>query len=112
MYFEDLDLSLRMHQAGHRSRFIVEARCHHVGGGTSRQVKGKRLAYSLRSRMRYAAKHYPRLAAAAVAAASVTVEPWVRLLASATGHGDTGVWAIIEGYLLLAKDHLRASNDP
>lgn len=58
VYLEDLDLSLRAHQAGWKSVYLADAQAFHAGGGTSRQVMARRLFYSLRSRLLYGFKHF------------------------------------------------------
>jgi GT2 family glycosyltransferase len=63
VYLEDLDLSLRVRQAGWRVVYFAGARAYHKGGGTSEQVKARRLFYSLSSRVRYARKHFSRTGA-------------------------------------------------
>ena len=51
VYLEDLDFSHRAHQTGWLSVYLADAQAFHVGGGTSNQVKARRLFYSLRSRL-------------------------------------------------------------
>ena len=79
MYLEDLDFSLRAHRLGWRCHYLSDVRAFHAGGGTSRQVKDRRLFYSLRSRIQYSTKHFDRLPAAMVFLLTVTLEPFVRM---------------------------------
>lgn len=58
VYLEDLDFSLRAKKAGWCSYFIADVNAYHKGGGTSEQVKAKRMFYSLQSRILYAFKHF------------------------------------------------------
>lgn len=58
VYFEEVDLAFRAAQSGWGCWYLAEARAFHAGGGTSRQVKAKRLFYSLRSRLLYGFKHF------------------------------------------------------
>jgi len=58
VYFEEVDLSYRVRLAGWRVRYLAEARAFHAGGGTSGQIKARRLFYSLRSRLLYGFKHF------------------------------------------------------
>lgn len=78
VYFEEVDLSYRAKQLGWASAYIADARAFHAGGGTSRQVKAKRLFYVLRSRILYAFKHFNPFAAMVVLLATVFVEPLSR----------------------------------
>ena len=60
VYYEEVDLSLRARQQGHRSMYFSGAKAYHRGGLSSEQVKATRLFYSLRSRLLYAFKHFSR----------------------------------------------------
>ncbi len=80
VYLEDLDLSLRVREAGRRVHYLAEAFAFHKGGGTSEQVKARRLFYSLRSRILYAFKHFRRRHARTVALATLLIEPLPRLI--------------------------------
>jgi N-acetylglucosaminyl-diphospho-decaprenol L-rhamnosyltransferase len=60
LYFEDLDLSNRLHRLGKKSYFDHHVKIMHAGGGTSRQVKAKRLFYSLQSREAYWEKYFSK----------------------------------------------------
>lgn len=78
VYFEEVDLALRAYQTGYRSVFLVESQAFHAGGGTSNQVKARRLFYFLRSRLIYAFKHFSWLGAVGVLLATLLVEPFSR----------------------------------
>ena len=80
VYLEDLDLSRRAELAGYGTMYLTEAQAYHKGGGVSEQVKAHRLFYSLRSRIQYAFKHFSIPAALLVATATLTVEPFSRLV--------------------------------
>jgi GT2 family glycosyltransferase len=86
LYLEDLDFSLRAHQAGWQSVYLADVQAFHAGGGTSKQIKARRLFYSLRSRMLYAFKHLSSPSALLVCCATLLVEPFTRsALAVCTG---------------------------
>lgn len=78
VYFEEVDVSYRASQAGYLSVFLAEAQAFHAGGGTSHQVKARRLFYFLRSRLVYAFKHFSWLGALGVLLATLLVEPLSR----------------------------------
>lgn len=78
VYFEEVDFSYRAKQRGWSSVYCADAQAFHAGGGTSRQVKGRRLFYSLRSRLLYAFKHFNPLAITTVLLATLLVEPLTR----------------------------------
>src|SRR5450830_419774 len=75
VYFEEVDFSYRARQAGWRSVYLAEAQAFHAGGGTSNQVKARRLFYSLRSRLLYAFKHFSWIGAAGVLLTTLLVDP-------------------------------------
>ena len=78
VYFEEVDFSYRARQAGWRSMYLADVQAFHAGGGTSNQVKARRLFYSLRSRLLYAFKHFSWLGAVVVLLATLFVEPLSR----------------------------------
>lgn len=79
VYFEDLDLALRARQLGWRALYLATARALHVGGGTTAGIRATRLFYIWRSRIQFAFKHFSPFSAAMVSAATLLVEPLVRL---------------------------------
>jgi len=113
VYLEDLDLSLRVRQAGHRVRFLAAPSSFHLGGGVSRQIKARRLFYATRSRILYAYKHFPRWQANLHLGLTLFIEPFTRnVLALARGSGSalretcTGfalVWRYLPTTLRLAR---------
>lgn len=101
VYFEDLDLSRRAANAGCRSRYLAEARAFHKGGGTSDQIKSRRLFFSLESRLVYARTHFTPLAATVVTLITLAVEPFVRVAACAIGASPTSLRETLGAYRLL-----------
>ena len=79
VYLEDLDLSERVRRAGWAIHYRADVRVFHKGGGTSEQVKARRLHYSLNSRLRYARKHFSLPGAVAIWAGTLLLEPPLRL---------------------------------
>jgi len=78
VYFEEVDFSYRAYRAGWRSFYLADTQAFHAGGGTSNQVKARRLFYSLRSRVLYAFKHFYFPAALTVLATTLLLEPLAR----------------------------------
>ncbi|MFT6349725.1 MAG: GT2 family glycosyltransferase [Psychromonas sp.] len=101
VYLEDLDFSYRAHKAGWDTFYLADAQAFHAGGGTSNQIKARRLFYSLRSRLLYAFKHFSLPAALTVLFATLLLEPLARtvlVLARRSLPGLKETWA---GYLML-----------
>lgn len=78
VYFEEVDFSYRARQAGWHSVYLADVQAFHAGGGTSNQVKARRLFYSLRSRLLYSFKHFSWIGAFEVLVATLFVEPLSR----------------------------------
>ena len=104
VYLEDLDLSLRVRQAGHRVRFLATPASFHLGGGVSRQIKARRLFYATRSRILYAYKHFPRWQAHLHLGLTLFIEPFTRsVLALARGSGSA-MRETCTGFALVWRD--------
>lgn len=78
VYLEDLDFSYRARKAGWHSVYLANIQAFHAGGGTSNQVKARRLFYSLRSRLLYAFKHFSCSGAVVVLLVTLLIEPLPR----------------------------------
>lgn len=104
LYLEDLDLSLRVYQAGYHSVFLADAQAFHAGGGTSRQVKAHRLFYSLRSRLIYGFKHFRPWQAWALVLITLSIESVTRSIFSLIGSGLGGVRNTWRAYGMLWRD--------
>lgn len=78
VYYEELDFSYRARLSGWRSVYLADVQAFHAGGGTSNQVKAKRLFYSLRSRILYAFKHFSLPGALLVLISTLLIEPLSR----------------------------------
>jgi GT2 family glycosyltransferase len=106
VFYEDLDFAYRARQAGWRSHYWTGASVFHRGRGTTDQVKARRLAYNLHSRLLYSQKHFSHPGHWAVTAAVFFLEPWTRLLrdglvrrspaaACETARGFALLWATV-----------------
>lgn len=104
VYLEDLDLSLRVHRAGYRSVFLANAQAFHAGGGTSRQVKARRLFYSLRSRLQYGFKHFTLWQAWILVFVTLCIEPVTRTVFSMFSSGWDGVANTWKAYGMLLRN--------
>ncbi|WP_270668044.1 glycosyltransferase family 2 protein [Aeromonas sp. QDB12] len=82
VYFEEVDFSYRAKKAGWNSVYLADAQAFHAGGGTSNQVKARRLFYSLRSRLLYSMKHFSLLKVIIVFVSTLLVEPLSRSVLS------------------------------
>jgi len=103
VYLEDLDFSLKTKHLGYVSYYLATTQIYHKGGGSSEQIKAKRLFYSLRSRIIYSYKHFGFLAATSVMLGTVLLEPLSRLVWALIRWEPRAMKETIEGYLLLWK---------
>ncbi|MEM7310463.1 MAG: glycosyltransferase family 2 protein [Planctomycetota bacterium] len=103
VYFEDVDLSRRVAALGLRSRFVAEATAYHLGGGTSRKVKARRLAYFLAGKLLYARKHHAGWRAVVAAAATYFVEPLFRCAGALAARSPAGFAETVRAYGLLLR---------
>ncbi|WP_084783755.1 glycosyltransferase family 2 protein [Marinobacterium aestuarii] len=101
VYLEDLDFSCRAHQAGWKSVYLAGAQAFHAGGGTSDQVKDKRLFYSLRSRLLYGFKHFSTWESWTLLLLTCLVEPFTRTLYCFLGRDWKGIKNTFSGYQML-----------
>jgi N-acetylglucosaminyl-diphospho-decaprenol L-rhamnosyltransferase len=101
VYLEDLDFSLRVHQAGWQSVYVADARAFHKGGGMSQRVPARRLAYALRSRLVYADKHFNASGRLLVRTGTLAVEPVIRLAHAALRLSSSDMVNVAAAYRLL-----------
>lgn len=101
VYFEDLDLSLRVREAGKDIFYLASAQAYHKGGGTSDSIKARRLFYSQSSRLLYSRKHFSWLGHLAVLAVTLSFEPGLRLLRACVHRSPAQVRETLGAYRLL-----------
>jgi len=103
VYLEDLDFSLRAKESGWASYYLADARAYHKGGGTSEQVKARRLFYSLRSRILYGYKHFTPTQATLLLVTTLCFEPLTRLSFNLFQGAFKSASETISGYLMLYR---------
>jgi GT2 family glycosyltransferase len=81
VYFEDLDLSMRVRQAGWTIRYVAGVRARHRGGWASGDWRSVRLYHDWRSRAAFSRKHFGRATALATVILTALVDPLVRVAA-------------------------------
>jgi N-acetylglucosaminyl-diphospho-decaprenol L-rhamnosyltransferase len=103
VYYEEVDLCLRAREAGWRTHYFAESIAFHRGGGTSEQVKAKRLFYGLRSRIQYAFKHFGAFGAWLVLFVTLFIEPFSRLIRALFRRSLREMRETLEGYAMLIR---------
>jgi N-acetylglucosaminyl-diphospho-decaprenol L-rhamnosyltransferase len=104
MYYDDLDFAFRTRQAGWKVYYLADIQSFHRGGGTSHQVKARRLFYVLCSRVRYVAKHFGFLTAVATILLSLGMEFWVRLAWSMANRSGTAFTETFRAYMMFLRE--------
>ena len=107
IYYEEVDLALRAQRLGAGSYFLHEATVRHAENASTRQVQAFRLYHSQRSRLRFAAAHWPRAHALALLALTFTVEPVARLAKAALERDRRAATATLSASRRLAGELLR-----
>ncbi|MDD9893611.1 MAG: glycosyltransferase family 2 protein [Gammaproteobacteria bacterium] len=103
MYLEDLDFSSRIQRSSWGCAYLANVRAFHAGGGTSEQVRARRLFYALRSRLLYAHKHFSLSGALLVIIATLFVEPFSRSVFALLRGSASNLQEIIIAYGMLWK---------
>lgn len=103
LYLEDLDFSYRARQIGWNSAYLADVQAFHKGGGTSDQIKARRLFYVLRSRLIYAHKHFSLGGMLVVLLATLFLEPISRTIQSLGKRSWSGFKEVWQGYAMLVR---------
>lgn len=104
VYYEDMDLSLRVKKQGGQVFYTPDIQIYHKGGGTSNQVKDKRLFYSILSRLLFAQKHFSQITFYILVAMSLLIEPFTRMLRSLIRFRPKEIKNIFKAYILLSNE--------
>ena len=103
VYCEEVDFSFRAKQLGWLSVYFAGAQAFHVGGGTSQQVKAKRLFYSRRSRIQYVFKHFNTMKIILVLLVTLLIEPVARIILFIGKKSLTSIKETLIAYTMLYK---------
>ena len=104
VYYEELELSKRVKDAGYKTVFVSESQAYHKGGGTSENVKAKRLFYNTRSRIIYGFKHFGLLQASFLLIFTFLVEPFTRTFFLLLKRKYSEIFETFKGFGMLYKD--------
>ncbi len=107
MYYEEVDFCARARAQGFSSYYLSDVTAVHVGGGCSRAVPGRRMFYSLESRLAYARKHFSRTGFFCVLFASLAIEPLARIARACMRVSLPEMSHTVEAYRALCGSLLR-----
>jgi len=102
VYLEDLDLSIRVKKLGWKIMYLSDVSIKHFCGGSSQQIKSRRLFYSLRSRLLYVEKHYGIFFYLMILFAIFSIELILRLTQSLVRLSFMSCMEILKSYWYLA----------
>ena len=103
VYYEDVDLCARARAAGFAVRHVAGATARHLGQGTTRQAKARRLFYVLRSEILYAGKHHGAATALALTLAAFGAQVPLRLGLALARRSPREAVEVLSAALLLAR---------
>ena len=106
MYFEDVDLSLKMKYSGFLSIFLAGTQIYHLGGGTSEQVKAHRLFYFQRSRIIYYFNHFDLVTALLNLYFVYFIDPVIGIFGHAVRNSLEEVKGVFHAQYFLIRDFL------
>ncbi len=118
VYYEDVDLCLRAREAGYAVRHLAGPSARHLGQGTTRQARARRLFYILRSEILYAGKHHGRAVALALTASAFGAQIPLRLTQALLRRSPAEAREVLRAACLLAAalpeilSGLRAGSTP
>jgi len=101
VYFEELDFSLSLKNAGGKSFYHSGIQAIHTGMGTTETVKAFRLFLSLSSRLKYAKKRFSMFGYLAVAFFTFTIEFLMRFLQLVLKGNLSETKNLVKGYWML-----------
>jgi N-acetylglucosaminyl-diphospho-decaprenol L-rhamnosyltransferase len=100
LYYEDVDLCLRVRQAGWSVVHFAGARAQHTGGGATEAVKDRRLFYLATSRVQYAAKRHGRVLAGVLIALVLLFEMPIRWFYATVTRSPREGWLVLRATIL------------
>jgi N-acetylglucosaminyl-diphospho-decaprenol L-rhamnosyltransferase len=104
IYYEEVDFAWRASQRGFHSYFVKEAKVLHAYHTSSAQVPDVRLYHSLRSRLIYAGRHWPRWQVITLGVLTFGLELPVRLVKAFLQRNRSDFSATSAAYRKLVSD--------
>jgi N-acetylglucosaminyl-diphospho-decaprenol L-rhamnosyltransferase len=101
VYFEETDFGYRADKSGFSSVYLAEGQAFHHGRGTTEKVRAHRLTYSMRSRMRYARRHFSLPGFVLVVVLTLVVEPISRVALALARRSLPELRETVRGYQML-----------
>ena len=106
VYFEDMDLSLRVNRIGLKTYYNSDIQIYHKGCGTTEKIKATRLSYFLKSRIRYVFKNLNGLNAFLVLLITLFIEPFTRITYLLLKNRKEEIKEVIIGYFIFLSSYI------
>jgi len=103
VYWEDIDLTKRIHLGGYNSVFNAEFKIIHEGGASGEKARAKRLFYSISARRTYWKKHFKKESRYLLIFLSLTAEPILRILQAILRRKFSDIREIVKAYRMYVK---------
>ncbi len=103
VYFEDLDLSLRIANSGRKVYYDANLSAYHEGGGSSKSVKAVRLSYALLSRIIYVFKNMGNTKGYLHIIFVFTIEYMLRILQNLAAFDPAGLESTLQAYKIVIQ---------
>jgi N-acetylglucosaminyl-diphospho-decaprenol L-rhamnosyltransferase len=101
VYYEDLDLSIRVKKLGYKIFYYTEANATHIGNSTAKKTWTESRFFNLRSRILYAFKHFNIISAILVLLNSLFIDPLIKVLWSIIRFSIDGIIVNISVIIIL-----------
>lgn len=104
VYYEDLDLCMRVADGGYSVMHLAEAAAVHDGGGTTSAIKDRRLCYGATSRVSFMRKWYGLMPALLLIVLISVFEMPIRFFQAALARSLYEGWLVIRGACMFWRE--------
>jgi N-acetylglucosaminyl-diphospho-decaprenol L-rhamnosyltransferase len=101
VFYEEMDLALRMNREGYLNYYFSENSVFHLGGGTTSKIKKFQLLYSWDSRIKFFEKHFSLLYSLQIKFITLIIEPFSRIIHSVLKFKIKDIFEVISAWVLL-----------
>lgn len=107
LYYEDLDFSKQLKDAGGVSHYTPTISIIHAVNGITNQIKDRRLYYNIKSRIRYSKKYFNSIELLLITIFSLFIEPFCRIVLLSFKGEMAEIKEVLRGYRMIYADVFR-----
>ncbi len=107
LYYEDLDFSKQLNDAGGLSYYTPTIAIIHAVNGTTNQIKDRRLFYNIKSRIQYSKKYFNSIELFLISIFSLFIEPFCRIVQLSFKGEIAEIKEVLKGYWMIYADMFR-----